>query len=437
MPSRRLQDAYRATVIALAAGLVLERLSGVAEGPVDPVVVITLLVAAALAIQFPLSLGPNHKLTLDTAPMFASVLLLPTPVALAVVAGATAAGWSMSAVRRQAASPMRPRLAVFVPGILFTTAVNTLAAGAAASVRDLVQGPGRLRLHDPDAVWLVPLMAVAMYALNAGLVAIAVGLRGGRNPLDLLLSTRRVAALQSAGLFLVGVITAAGTAVSPWTPIVMVLPAAIIYVSLKRGIQLAEQTVAAVERMADVVDRRDPNTFQHSTRVAEYSVQIGRRLGLNPDQIHLLRLAARVHDLGKIGVPDAVLLKPGELTPEEREVMERHPEIGYEILSEFSEYGRVKELVLTHHERYDGNGYPNRVEGRRLPLLAQIIPVADSFDAMTSARPYRGPMSAADAAGVLRRGAGTQWNPAVVAAAVAALQEPRSMPAIQTAASPA
>src|SRR5436305_698118 len=115
-------------------------------------------------------------------------------------------------------------------------------------------------------------------------------------------------------------------------PIVMALPATIIYVSLKRGIQLAEQTVTAVERMADVVDRRDPNTYQHSTRVAAYSVQIGRQLGLNPDQVHLLRLAARLHVLGTVGVPAALLLKPGELTPEEWAVMERHPQIGYEIL---------------------------------------------------------------------------------------------------------
>src|SRR5205823_8959334 len=105
-------------------------------------VVTTLLLAGMLAIQFPLAIGPNHKLTLDTAPLFATVILLPTPVALLVVAGATSAGWSISALRKQAASPIRPRLTVFVPGILFTTAVNTLAVAAAGSVRDLVQGPG-------------------------------------------------------------------------------------------------------------------------------------------------------------------------------------------------------------------------------------------------------------------------------------------------------
>ena len=129
-----------------------------------------------------------------------------------------------------------------------------------------------------------------------------------------------------------------------------------------------------------------------------------------------------MHDPGKVGVPDAVLLKNGQLTPEERAEMERHPQLGYEILSELSEYGRVRELVLTHHERYDGLGYPHRVESRPLPLMAQIIPVADSFDAMTSARPYREAMSIAAAATILERGAGTQWNPTVVAVALASLQ---------------
>jgi len=117
--------------------------------------------------------------------------------------------------------------------------------------------------------------------------------------------------------------------------------------------------------------------------------------------------------------------------------MERHPQIGCEILSEFAEYGRMRELVLTHHERYDGQGYPNRVEARRLPLMAQIIPVADAFDAMTSARPYRKAMSVAEAAAILERGAGTQWNPAVVAAAVAALRPAPSSLGVQAVPTPA
>jgi putative nucleotidyltransferase with HDIG domain len=434
--SRRLLEAYRVSVILLAAGLLLERLGGVATGAVDPVIVAALLVAGILAIQFPLTIAANHKLAMDTAALFAATILLPTPAALLVVAGATLAGWSLSALRKLAGSPVRPRLSLVLPGVLFNGAQNTLSAAAACSIRDLVQGPGPLGLHNPSTVWVIPLMAVAMYSLNSGLVAIAVGLHAGRNPLQLLISTRQVAALQYAGLFLVGLIAAAGTATYPWMPLVMVLPAAIIYISLKRSLQLAEQTISAVERMADVVDRRDPYTYQHSIRVADYAVQFGRRLGLNQDQLRVLRLAARVHDLGKVGVPDAVLLKPGRLTPEERTEMERHPQLGYEILSEFSEYGRVRELVLAHHEHYDGLGYPQRVAGRRLPLMDQIIPVADSFDAMTTARPYREAMSVAEAATILERGAGTQWNPAVVAAALAALQLAPA-PAAQAVVSPA
>ena len=433
MQSRRLLDAYRLSVVTLAAVLLLARLRGGELATVDPVIVATLLGAGILAIQFPLSIGPNHKLAMDTAALFAGVILLPTPAAVLVAAGATIGGWTISALRKIALSPVKPRLAVVLPGVLFNGATNTITVGAACAIRDLVQGPGPLQLHNPTTVWVIPLMAFAMYSLNAALVTTAVGLHSGRNPLQLLLSTRQVTALQYAGLFLTGVIAAAGTATYPWMPVVMALPAAIIYVSLKRSLQLAEQTIHAVERMADVVDRRDPYTFQHSSRVAGYSVQIGRRLGLNPDQLRVLRLAARVHDLGKVGVPDAVLLKPGQLTPSEWAEMERHPQIGYEILGEFAEYGRMRELVLTHHERYDGTGYPNRAEGRRLPLMAQIIPVADSFDAMTTARPYRQAMSVAAAAALLERGAGTQWNPAVVAAAVAALRTtpaPAGQPAI-------
>jgi len=172
------------------------------------------------------------------------------------------------------------------------------------------------------------------------------------------------------------VIAAAGTATYPWVPLVMVLPAAIIYISLKRSLQLAEQTIHAVERMADVVDRRDPYTYQHSIRVAQYSVQIGRRLGLNPDQVRVLGLAARVHDLGKVGVPDAVLLKPGQLTPEEWAEMERHPQIGCEILTEFAEYGWPK--GRNEPRLVDAVDQGFEISQLILPLWRDSIPRLDS-----------------------------------------------------------
>jgi HD-GYP domain-containing protein (c-di-GMP phosphodiesterase class II) len=202
----------------------------------------------------------------------------------------------------------------------------------------------------------------------------------------------------------------------PWLLVVMAIPIAIVHLSLKRTLQLLEQTVSAVEALADLVDRRDRYTFEHSKRVASYAVQIARRLGMSAGQVETIRLAARVHDLGKIGVPDAVLLKEGRLTESEWEHMRRHPEYGYEILSRFPEYREGKELVLAHHERLDGRGYPRGIGGDRLPIEAQVIAAADTLDAMTSDRPYRRALVAGAAIEEFRRGSGQQWHPRVAAA---------------------
>src|SRR5688500_13888279 len=196
----------------------------------------------------------------------------------------------------------------------------------------------------------------------------------------------------------------------------MVMPVAPIYVTLQRTAKflerrLEDQTVAAVEAMADTIDMRDHYTFEHSRRVAHYAVCLGEQLGVSAKELETIRLAARVHDLGKIGVPDDVLRKPGPLTPHEWELMERHVQIGYDILSRFADFRDCKELVLLHHERADGSGYPHTshasgtshashtvgsagdVERAHRLRNAQIIAVADALDAMTSDRPYRNALS--------------------------------------------
>jgi putative nucleotidyltransferase with HDIG domain len=203
--------------------------------------------------------------------------------------------------------------------------------------------------------------------------------------------------------------------------VLAVVPAFLVYHSLRQRVEMRRDAMRAMERMADEVDRRDPYTYNHSQRVAIYAHAIARKLGFGPADVDLLVLAAKVHDIGKIRIPDSILLKPARLTDAERRVMETHSRLGFDILKPFSEYAKVLDLVLTHHERYDGKGYPNGVVGRRLMLIAQVIPVADSLDAMTSARAYRGARSWDAAMEELRRGAGTQWNPQVVEAAFAVL----------------
>jgi putative nucleotidyltransferase with HDIG domain len=194
----------------------------------------------------------------------------------------------------------------------------------------------------------------------------------------------------------------------------MMVPVAGLQLALNRSVQLREQTVAAVESMADVVDHRDPYTFQHSQSVAHHAVQTARKLGLPDREVELIRLASRVHDLGKIAVPDEVLHKHGRLTDVEFALMKKHPETGAEILAKFPQYKRGRELVLAHHERMDGHGYPRQLSGTAIPLGARIIAVADSWDAMTSDRPYRKSLNPEVALGELLRGRGTQWDAEVV-----------------------
>src|SRR5205814_1252319 len=148
-------------------------------------------------------------------------------------------------------------------------------------------------------------------------------------------------------------------------------------------------TLDAVEALADVVDLRDPYTHAHSQRVAGYAAEIARRMQLPAEEVENIRLAARVHDLGKIGVPDHILRKPGPLSDEEWLEMRKHTEVGAELVSKFPEYRRGRELIWCHHERVDGQGYPRALAGMQVPIGARIIAVADAWDAMTSDRPYR------------------------------------------------
>jgi HD-GYP domain-containing protein (c-di-GMP phosphodiesterase class II) len=149
--------------------------------------------------------------------------------------------------------------------------------------------------------------------------------------------------------------------------------------------------------------------------VADLAARIARRLGADAEQIELTRLAASLHDLGKLAIPEEILRKPGPLTDTERLVLERHPQIGHRMLESLG-VDPVAEWVLHHHERWDGSGYPDGVGGDQIPLGARIIFVADAYDAMTSDRVYRGRLSDDEAIAELARCSGTQFDPGVVEA---------------------
>ena len=166
--------------------------------------------------------------------------------------------------------------------------------------------------------------------------------------------------------------------------------------------------------LAAALDARDKYTAGHSMRVAEYSLMIGKLSGMSEEQADLLYKSALLHDIGKIGIPDEVLLKDGKLSDEEFAIIRTHPVQGESILLQIEPIDAMADFlpgVRSHHERYDGKGYPDGMAGDDIPLFGRIIAVADAFDAMTSDRPYRNGMSHEKALTILEEGKGTQWDP--------------------------
>jgi len=180
--------------------------------------------------------------------------------------------------------------------------------------------------------------------------------------------------------------------------------------------------VAAVQVLTAAALAHDTGTSTHAQRLVALAEATAQSLRMPEQQLHLVRLGALLHDIGKIGIPDAILHKPGPLTDEEWTVMRRHPEIGQQILVQAGGvFEALAQIVVAHHERWDGRGYPNRLVGTAIPLVARILTVVDSFDAMTSTRVYREPMTVDAACTELKRCSGTQYDPDVVDAFLEAL----------------
>ena len=180
--------------------------------------------------------------------------------------------------------------------------------------------------------------------------------------------------------------------------------------------------LASIQSLADALEVKDPYTHGHSLRVSHYSAAIARTIGLSTDVIREIEIGGRVHDIGKIGVREAVLNKPGPLSDEEYQHIMTHPVVGWRILSPLlDDVPRALNIVRWHHERYDGSGIPDGLVGDAVPLEARITAVADTFDAMTSVRPYRPGVALPDTFAELRRCSGTQFDPVCIAAFFEAL----------------
>lgn len=187
----------------------------------------------------------------------------------------------------------------------------------------------------------------------------------------------------------------------------------------KRRRQADTTFLQTMEGLAAIVDQRDPYTAGHSQRVSEYSVLIAREMKLSNQDVEHVRWGALLHDLGKIAVPDAVLLKNGPLDAQERAIISQHPTIAKQILGPVEAMAPIVPCVLHHHERWDGGGYPDGLRGEAIPFLSRVIAVADTFDAMTTDRPYRTGLTIEETRKRLHDGAGVQWERRCIDAALA------------------
>ena len=177
---------------------------------------------------------------------------------------------------------------------------------------------------------------------------------------------------------------------------------------------ISENLFSTLRGFVKAVEMKDAYTKEHSNRVAEMSVMLAKALNCSDEEIDIIDLAGRLHDIGKIGIADNILLKPGRLTDEEFEIIKEHPNLGSSIVGQLGLWSRETEVIKHHHERFDGNGYPDRLKGESIPFLARILSVADAYDAMASDRAYRKKMDLAKVTQIIKEGSGSQFDPRVV-----------------------
>ncbi len=385
-------------IVAGAAALFLAAFGPRPTATEDLLVVGILLALATLAQVWPVHLSLKVKLTVDDTPLFAAALLLGPFLAMLVAAISALLGLHL----RNARMPWYNRA--------FTAAVSALATGAAAIAYLALADGARPMLSQP-----LPILAAgaARYLTQAALVDVAVALQMKRRPFASWWTLHRRDLSQMTGLYLLGAIAAVSAVGQPLALVLFAVPMVAMLITLRDSARVREQTRAAILELADLIDLRDPYTHGHSQRVAALGERLARRLKLQYSQVELIRDAARVHDIGKIGTNDLVLLKAGPLDADEQAEMRRHVDIGHRLLRHLPEFWEGAELVLAG------------LQGDELPLEVSVISVADTYDAMTSDRPYRKGMPWEKVRAELLRCRGTQWREIAVDAFIAMIEDER------------
>jgi HD domain len=380
-------DASTASAVEIVAGLAFWTLIS--------------FVASSAAVK----ITSGVQVAVSTAPiMAAAVLGGPTAAGLVAVLGST----DMREVRGRVVwyGTLANHAAIVLPAI-----VGGLVIGA-------FQTDGQ---HAALELAATLLGTLTYFVFNLVLVSLIVSFRGGRvreflthaetaNMWANLLTLAPLAWLMAR----IYVIEGGGW----WTAILFGLPLFTTRLAYQRFVEMREMFTQTIGALAEAVDKRDPFTSKHSQRVRTISVDIGRQMRVSAAELEALEWGGLLHDVGKIGVPDSILLKQGKLTREERITMNAHPVLGAQIIGPVQRLAPELPVIRHHHEWYNGSGYPDRLMGDEIPKLARILHVADAFEAMTADRPYRKALSVDQALAELRKFAGVQFDPEIVDAFV-------------------
>lgn len=358
---------------------------------------------ALIGSAFPVQLPRGTQQAVAIAPIMGAMFL----------GGPAVAGW-VAALGTTEVRELRGRVPWY--GTLANHAALVLPAVIAGSFREVWLGV----LPGTASEFLSAMAAAVAFILaNLTLVSVALGVRTNQSPKDVLIGDVRGISGSVVAMAPLAWLMSVVYMVQWWATALFAVPLYSTRMAYRRFVEMREMFTQTIGALAEAVDKRDPFTAKHSHRVKEIAVDIGRVMRVSDAELEALEWGGLLHDVGKIGVPDNVLLKQEKLNREERMIMNAHPVLGAQIIAPVTKLAPELPIIRHHHEWYNGSGYPDRLIGDEIPRLARVLHVADAFEAMTAARPYRmTPLTTEQALGELRKFAGIQFDPVVVDAFV-------------------
>ncbi len=299
--------------------------------------------------------------------------------------------------------------------IAFNVAQATVGV-AAAGVLIRVFQRGALEMRRPEDFVIAIGAFLILFLLNVTLVVGIISTTQKRSFWHLLFENLRAFVIQYAVLCVSAILLAVLRSISVWHVFLALFPLTLVHISFRSYLKLQTQARSTFERISELLDTRDHYTAVHSSEVAVLAMEIGREMGMPQGDLEQIDIAARVHDIGKVAIPDSILLKPGPLNDAEWKVMKTHPVVSAQLIEGLEIYSAVASAVRHEHERWDGSGYPDGLKGEEIPLISRVIAAADIYNALSTDRPYRKAFTREETARMIRDMQGTDIDPSVAVA---------------------